>query len=187
MEKSVGATLIQFTKGLAIAFPAGRIRGGEPRLEKLLGCERQLIAQFGLTLSPGAAHIKACALTETACQLSVDVGRKPAIDATGCQRIRGTHHVDHHLDEASFVRAERQIAGHWRRQLGGDSTRASIHGLGGGWFGCFRERRGSYQDTRSQRSSARGSGSAEKASTIRMEGFIALVIGHRSCSPLFIA
>ena len=46
---------------------------------------------------------------------------------------------------------------------------------------------GSYQDTRSQRSSARGSGNAEKASTVRMEGFVALVIGHRSCSPLFIA
>src|SRR5262245_22588555 len=106
MEKSVGATLIQFTKGLAVAFPASRIRGGEARLEKLLGCERQLIAQFRLTLSPGAAHIEARALTETACQLSVDVGCKPAIDAAGCQRIRGTHHVYHCLDEAGFIRAE---------------------------------------------------------------------------------
>src|SRR5215470_17415764 len=106
MEKSVGATLIQFTKGLAIAFPAGRIRGSESRLEKLLGRERQLIAQFRLTLSPRAAHIEARALTETARQLSVDVGCKPEIDAAGCQRIRRTHHVDHYLDEAGFVRAE---------------------------------------------------------------------------------
>ncbi len=69
-----------------------------------------------------------------------------------------------------------------------DNTRGSIHGFGGGRFGCFRESRGcrggSYQDTRSQRSSARGGG-AGKASTVRMEGFVALVIGHRSCSPLF--
>src|SRR3954468_1791594 len=106
MEKSVSATLIQFTKGLAVAFPAGRIRGGESRLEKLLGCKRQLIAQFRLTLSPGAAHIKACAVPKTASQLSVDVGCKPTIDAAGCQRIRRTHHVDHHLDEAGFIRAE---------------------------------------------------------------------------------
>src|SRR6476661_10992483 len=113
MEKSVSATLIQFTKGLAVAFPAGRIRGGESRLEKLFGCERQLIAQFRLTLSPGAAHIKARALTETACELSVDVGCKPAIDAAGCQRIRRTHRVDHYFDEAGFVGAERQIARHW--------------------------------------------------------------------------
>src|SRR4051794_8647739 len=168
MQKSVGPTLTQFTKGLAISFPAGRISGGEAGLKKLLGCERQLIAQFRLTLSPGAAHIKARALTETACQLSIDVGCKPAIDTAGCQRIRRTHHVDHCLDEAGFVWAERQIAGHWRRQLGGDSSRGSIHGLGAGRFGCFRESRGcrggSYQDTRSQRSSARGSGNAEKAS-----------------------
>ena len=45
--------------------------------KKLLGCERQLIAQFRLTLSPGAAHIKARALTETACQqLVVDLRAK---------------------------------------------------------------------------------------------------------------
>ena len=113
MEKLVGATLIQFNKGLAIAFPAGRIRGGKSRLKKLLGCERQLIAQFRLTLSPGAAHIKTRAFTETACQLSVDVGCKPAIDAAGCQRIRRTHHVDHRFDEAGFGGAERQIARHW--------------------------------------------------------------------------
>lgn len=60
---------------------------------------------------------------------------------------------------------------------------------GGGRFGCFRESRGrrggSYHDSRCQRSSARGSGNAEKASTARMEGFVALVIGHRSWSPLF--
>src|SRR5262249_58387306 len=99
-------TLIKFRKALAMRFPEGRTGGSEARLEKLLGCERQLIAQFRLTLSPGAAHIEARALTETACQLSVDVGCKPAIDAAGCQRIRRTHHVDHYLDEAGFVRAE---------------------------------------------------------------------------------
>src|SRR5689334_18612027 len=121
MEKSVGYTLIQFTERLAILFLAGRIGGGQARFEKLFGCERQLIAQFRLTLAPGAAHIKACALTETACQLSIDVGCKPAVDAAGCQRIRRTHHVDHYLYEAGFVWAERQIAGHWRRQLGCDS------------------------------------------------------------------
>src|SRR6266576_1952120 len=100
MEKSVGTALIQFTKGLAIAFPAGRIRGSEARLEILFGCERQLITQFRLTFSPGAAHIEARALTETACQLSVDVDCKPTIDGAGCQRIRRAHHVDHYLDEA---------------------------------------------------------------------------------------
>src|SRR3954447_10463962 len=49
--------------------------------------------QFRLTLSPGAAHIEARALTETASQLSVDVGCKPAIDAARCQCICRTHHV----------------------------------------------------------------------------------------------
>src|SRR6185312_9412478 len=116
-------------------------------------------------------RIKAHALTEIACQLSVDVGRKPAGDAAGCQRIYRTHHVDHYLEETGFVRAERQIAGHWR-----------IHGMEAGRFRCFRERRrrrgGSYQGTRTQRSSACGSGNAEKASTARIEGLVALIVGH---------
>src|SRR5690606_20692137 len=112
------------------------------RLEELFGREWQLIAELGFSLLPRAAHVEPRTLAEPASELPVDEDRKSAIDSVRGQLIRWTHHADHRLDEAGFVRSKRQIAGRRRRQHSVNSTRGSTHGLGGGRLGCFRESRG---------------------------------------------
>ena len=67
-----------------------------------------------------------------------------------------------------------------RRSVGVDSTRGSIHWLGGGRLGCFRESRGrcggTQESTRRQRS---GASNAEEAPPVRLERLVVPVVCDR--------